>query len=105
MYTALTRQEDKIIILYNDDPYHLLKFSTEEYSDIAKGFTDLFANVYKNNDGTSYKLQIVKVGDNFYEEKLIHRTVKGNLIVTYDNENGGLDSYEIENIIRNTFDL
>ncbi|RMD01090.1 RNA helicase [Clostridium autoethanogenum] len=188
LYTALTRQEDKIIILYNDDPYHLFKFSSEEYSDIAKRFTDLFADVYKNRDGTSYKPQIVKVGNNFYEEKLIHRTAKGelvrskseviianclfhngieyqyeaelvldgkvkrpdftiqdedtgetwywehcgmmrnptyarrweekkkfyekygikegkNLIVTYDNENGGLDSYEIENLVHDTFDL
>ena len=185
LYTALTRQKNKVIILYNNDPYHILKYSSVQYSDIARRFTDLFANVFE--DGT-FKPNIVKVGEQFFEDRLIHRTARGelvrskseviiadrlyahgldytyepeleleskikrpdfsvidgdtgikwywehcgmmsdptykrnwedkkefykkngivegkNLIVTYDDEKGGLDSYEIDQIIIRIFDL
>ena len=42
LYTALTRQKDKIIILYNENAYKLRDYSSVEYSDIAKRFTCLF---------------------------------------------------------------
>ena len=79
LYTALTRQIDKIIILYNQEPYHLLKYSTDENSSIATRFTDLFADIFKD-EGPDLRPNIVKVGDKFYEEKLIHRTVRGELV-------------------------
>jgi len=79
LYTSLTRQTDKIIILYNQDAYHLLKYTSEAYSDIARRFTDLFADVFKD-DGAEYKPQIVKVGNNFYEDRLIHRTANGEMV-------------------------
>jgi ATP-dependent exoDNAse (exonuclease V) alpha subunit len=79
LYTALTRQTKKIIILYNKDAYHLLKYTSEAYSDIARRFTDLFADVFKD-DGSEYKPQIVKVGNDFYEDRLIHRTAKGEMV-------------------------
>ncbi len=177
MYTALTRQIDKIVILYNEEAYRLRDYSSMRYSDIAQRFTDLFE-----------KPRIVKVNDKFYEEGLIHRTARGemvrskseviiadclyhnkldyeyeailelggtikrpdfkiidsdtdevwywehcgmmnnekyrkrweekknfyqsngivegeNLIVTYDDENGGLDSYAINNLVEKIFDL
>lgn len=75
LYTALTRQVEKIIILYNQEPYHLLKYSSEENSDIAKRFTDLFADVFPD-----MRPQIVQVGNQFYEEKLIHKTIRGELV-------------------------
>lgn len=43
LYTALTRQFEKVVVLYNKDPHELLKYSSEEYSDISRRFTDLFA--------------------------------------------------------------
>jgi ATP-dependent exoDNAse (exonuclease V) alpha subunit len=79
LYTALTRQTQKIIILYNKDSYHLLKYTSESYSEIAKRFTDLFADVF-TEEGTDYKPQIVKVGEHFYEDRLIHRTAKGEMV-------------------------
>lgn len=187
LYTALTRQLEKIIILSNQEPYHLLNYSTDANSDIATRFTDLFADVFKD-EGPDLRPQIVEVNGKFYEEKMIHKTVRGelvrskseviianalhyngldyeyepelkledkvkrpdfkvedydtgvvwywehcgmmtdpqykkrwedkkkfyekkgiiegkNLIVTYDDENGGLDSDKIQKIIEDTFDL
>lgn len=187
LYTSLTRQLDKIIILYNQEPYHLLNYSTDSNSDIATRFTDLFADVFKG-EGPDLRPQIVEVKGKFYEEKLVHKTVRGelvrsksevaianalyyngldyeyepeliledkvkrpdfkvedydtgivwywehcgmmsdpqykkrwedkkkfyekngifegkNLIVTYDDENGGLDSSKIDKLIKETFDL
>ena len=79
LYTALTRQTEKIVILYNKELHEILKYSSDEYSDISKRFTDLFADVC-NEDGKEYKPQIVKVGNNFYEERLIHHTVEGEIV-------------------------
>ena len=81
LYTALTRQLDKIIILYNQEPYHLLNYSTDVNSDIATRFTDLFADVFKGEtDAPDLRPQIVEVNGKFYEDKLIHRTVRGELV-------------------------
>ena len=185
LYTALTRQKNKVIILYNNDPHHILKYSSVQYSDIARRYTDLFANVFGDGE---FKPNIVKVGEQFFEDRLIHRTARGelvrskseviiadrlyahgldyayepeleiegrikrpdfsvidgdtgikwywehcgmmsdpiykrnwedkkefyrkngivegkNLIVTYDDEKGGLDSYEIDQLIMDIFDL
>ncbi|MCF0133823.1 MAG: AAA family ATPase [Blautia sp.] len=79
LYTALTRQLDKIVILYNQEPYHLLNYSTEENSDIATRFTDLFADIFKD-EGPDLRPQIVEVNGKFYEDKLVHRTVRGELV-------------------------
>ena len=79
LYTALTRQKERIVVLYNQEPYHLLKYSSAEYSDIAKRFTDLFADVFCDGD-KDMRPQIVQVGNMFYEDRLIHRTVRGELV-------------------------
>ena len=69
LYTALTRQKEKIIILYNEDAYKLKKYSSAEFSDIAKRFTCLFAAP-----------KIIEHNKKFYEEKLIHRTKRGEMV-------------------------
>ena len=79
LYTALTRQVGKIIILYNEEPYHLLKYASEKESDIARRFTDLFANVFHDGD-KDMRPQIVQVGDDFFEDRLVHRTANGELV-------------------------
>ena len=79
LYTALTRQVDKIIILYNQEAYHLMKYASEMNSDIAKRFTDLFANVFPDDQG-KHKPQITKVNGTFFDEKLIHKTARGELV-------------------------
>ncbi len=79
LYTALTRQVEKIVILYNQEPHHLLKYASEENSDIAQRFTDLFADIF--HEGTSdMRPQIVQSGGGFYEDRLVHRTARGELV-------------------------
>lgn len=80
LYTALTRQLGKIIILYNQEPYHLLNYSTDENSDIARRFTDLFRDIFKDGEGPDLRPQVVEVNGKFYEEKMIHKTVRGELV-------------------------
>lgn len=79
LYTSLTRQIEKIVIFYNDEAYHLLKYASAEHSGIAQRFTDLFADVF--NEGVlDMRPQIVQVGNRFYEERLIHKTARGELV-------------------------
>lgn len=79
LYTALTRQAKKIIILYNQEAYHLLKSASEEYSDTARRFTDLFADIYHEGNA-DMRPQIVQAGGRFYEDRLVHRTARGELV-------------------------
>lgn len=79
LYTALTRQVEKIVILYNQESYHLLKYASEENSDIARRFTDLFADVFHEGDH-DMRPQVVQVGNQFYEDRLVHKTVRGELV-------------------------
>ena len=79
LYTSLTRQIGRIIILYNQEAYHLLKYASEENSDIARRFTDLFADVF-HDENADMRPQIVKVGEQFYEDRLVHKTVRGELV-------------------------
>ena len=69
LYTAITRQKDKLIILYNAEAYNLRSYSSMEYSDIARRFTSLFE-----------KPEIVEHNKRFYEAKLIHKTIRGELV-------------------------
>ena len=58
-----------------------MKYSTAAYSTIATRFTDLFRDVNKGeSDSQDLRPQIVQSGDKFYEEKLIHKTVRGELV-------------------------
>ena len=69
LYTALTRQKDRIVILYNAEAYHLRNYSSPAFSDIAKRFTNLFDNP-----------EIVEFNKDFYEAGLIHKTARGELV-------------------------
>ncbi len=79
LYTALTRQINNIIILYNQEAYHLLKYASEEHSDIARRFTDLFADVF-HEGSADMRPQIVQASGGFYEDRLVHRTARGELV-------------------------
>lgn len=79
LYTALTRQKKKIVILYNDDPHKLMQYTTPENSDISQRFTDLFSNYVSENNERNLP-NIVKVGTKFYEESLIHKTTNGEMV-------------------------
>jgi hypothetical protein len=69
LYTAITRQKTKLVILYNEEAYHLRNYSSKAYSDIARRFTNLFENP-----------EIVEYQKKFYENNLIHKTARGELV-------------------------
>ena len=69
LYTATTRQVNKLIILYNGDSYSLRNYSNPEYSDIIRRFTCLFRTP-----------KICIKNDKYFEENLIHKTKKGDFV-------------------------
>jgi hypothetical protein len=69
LYTAITRQTERLVILYNDEAYHLRNYSTNEYSNIARRFTCIFE-----------KPDIVEYKHRYFEASLIHKTLKGELV-------------------------
>lgn len=79
LYTALTRQKKKIVLLYNDEPHKLMQYISPENSDISQRFTDLFSE-YITATNEKNRPNIVKVGTKFYEESLIHKTTNGEMV-------------------------
>jgi len=69
LYTAITRQKDRLVILYNAEAYHLRNYASMEFSDIARRFTNLFE-----------KPEIIEYKKHFYEAGLIHKTARGELV-------------------------
>ena len=69
LYTAITRQKDKLVILFNDNAYKLKDYASNEFSAVASRFTCLFE-----------KPNIVIHKNKFYEQNLIHKTLKGDLV-------------------------
>ena len=69
LYTAITRQKDKLVILYNDGAYRLRDYSSMSCSEVARRFTCLFEAP-----------NIVEYKKKYYEQALIHRTLKGDLV-------------------------
>lgn len=69
LYTAITRQREKLIILYNADAYKLKNYASVEFSDIAKRFTCLFEAP-----------KIVEFNKKWYEDKFIHKTKRGEMV-------------------------
>ena len=69
LYTAITRQTERLVILYNSEAYHLRNYASKAFSDIARRFTCLFE-----------KPEIVEFKQRYYEASLIHKTLKGELV-------------------------
>lgn len=69
LYTAITRQKERLVILYNDEAYKLRNYSSKAFSDIASRFTCLF----EAPDIIEYKKR-------YYEARLIHKTARGELV-------------------------
>jgi len=66
IYTALTRQSDKVYILYNKNPYEIKKYASAIYSDLTRRLTNLFSPpVIREYDG------------GWYDNNLIHLTTNG----------------------------
>jgi hypothetical protein len=66
LYTALTRQKKKIVVLHQGNATDLQKLSSERYSAAATRLTNLFGPP-----------KPIKVGNSFLEERLIHITSRG----------------------------
>jgi hypothetical protein len=66
IYTALTRQSDKIYILYNKEPWEIRRYSDPCQSDLGQRLTNLFSDpVVREHEG------------GWYDDNLIHITLKG----------------------------
>jgi hypothetical protein len=66
LYTALTRQRDRIVILHQGNWFELKKYSSDYYSETARRLTNLFTDP-----------DMVSINDLFFENQLIHRTRRG----------------------------
>ncbi|KAA0889843.1 AAA family ATPase [Oryzomonas rubra] len=69
LYTALTRQTDRIVILHQGARSEILKFSSDECSETARRLTNLFVPPSP-----------IEVNGRFYEDRLIHRTSRGEMV-------------------------
>ena len=69
LYTAITRQKDRLVILYNEAAYRLRDYSSVSASEVARRFTCLFEAP-----------NIVVYKQRYYEQSLIHRTLRGELV-------------------------
>jgi hypothetical protein len=69
LYTALTRQKDKIILLHQGEARDLLKFADASESETARRCTNLFADP-----------NLIEVEKRFLEERMIHRTARGDRV-------------------------
>jgi len=69
LYTALTRQKQKVVILHQGSAIDLQRLSSERYSATATRLTNLFGPP-----------RPVAVAGTFLEERLIHRTTRGDAV-------------------------
>jgi ATP-dependent exoDNAse (exonuclease V) alpha subunit len=69
IYTALTRQKEGIIILYEGDPIDLMSYSEEKWSETNQRFTNLFQSPHPR--------PVKDKNDLFLEDRLINRTLRG----------------------------
>ena len=96
LYTALTRQRDRVVVLHKGPARELRRYASEHYSDVARRLTNVFAAPSPIGFQVDGK-------DTFLEEGLIHRTKRGDLVrskseVIIANEllAQGIDRYEYE---------
>ena len=95
IYTALTRQVGKIIVLHQGEFSDFMRFTTEEFSESARRLTDLFR-----------KPQIEEYNNKLYDKNYIHVTERGDFVISkneviianllYKYEKEGLISYSYE---------
>jgi hypothetical protein len=69
IYTALTRQRDKVVVLHQGPLADLLSYSSGATSETARRLTNLLEDPRPK-----------RVGDRWLEERLIHRTADGTLV-------------------------
>ena len=73
LYTALTRHEDRLVILHEGPLAEYRRYAGDEHSEIAKRMTNLFEDPLPREVS-------VNAEQRFLEEGLIHRTERGDLV-------------------------
>jgi hypothetical protein len=73
LYTALTRHQNRLVILHQGEFSEYRRYAGEEYSEIAQRLTNLFL------DPHPYPV-MVRNRERFLERGLIHRTERGELV-------------------------
>lgn len=69
LYTALTRQKDRVIVLHQGPRGDIRKYSSDDRSETARRLTNLFQAPSPIN-----------IEGRFFEENLIHRTARGEMV-------------------------
>ena len=69
LYTALTRQKNRVVILHQGPRSELRKYSSDDRSETARRLTNLFIAPSP-----------IEVDGRFFEENLIHRTARGEMV-------------------------
>lgn len=72
LYTALTRQKRKVVVLHQGDATELQRLSAEYHSSTATRLTNLFR--------APKPVQVRGLKDRFLEERLIHITTRGDAV-------------------------
>jgi ATP-dependent exoDNAse (exonuclease V) alpha subunit len=71
LYTALTRQKDRVVLLCQDSPLELQKLSHPRYSATARRLTNLFR---------APEMALLGEDGGFLEKNLIHQTARGEAV-------------------------
>lgn len=69
LYTALTRQKNRVVILHQGPRTQLRRYSSDDRSETARRLTNLFVAPSP-----------IEVDGRFFEEHLIHRTARGEMV-------------------------
>ncbi len=69
LYTALTRQKNRVVILHQGGRTELRKYSSDDRSETARRLTNLFVAPSP-----------IEIDGRFFEEHLIHRTARGEMV-------------------------
>jgi ATP-dependent exoDNAse (exonuclease V) alpha subunit len=99
LYTALTRQEDKIIILHQGDFEEFLRFTSDEFSETARRLTDLF-----------YLPSLKQINNKRLDSRYVNVSERGEFMISkneviianclYKYEKQGLLTYGYENKLK-----
>ena len=69
LYTALTRQKGRVIVLHQGDRHEMRRYSDDYFSEAAHRLTNLFLEANP-----------IELRDRFLEEGLIHKTTRGDSV-------------------------
>lgn len=69
LYTALTRQKERVLVFHQGDIRDFKKYSYDNFSETNRRITNLF-----------YKPNLLEIGNLFFEDRLISKTPKGQLV-------------------------